>query len=446
MMNQSLGDFDPSICEGYDPVNDSVMQMLDFWIEGIFIVFIAVLGIIFNVGSTVILSLKEMRNSFNLLLIALSTFDTLYLVGSLSESLGKIIGFHSDIQIILIPLLFYPGRMIMMTTSVFMTIAIAMERYVAVHYPLDYNQAMNDERASLIRLLKYVVPVALFSVIFNIPKFLELHITYSSNSSAPQLEATPLRLDANYAIYYNNWTRLLILGIVPFVALVFFNTKIYNDIQVRRRHRCPKFVKRNSDTIENPPKGICTSSPPNANRRKHEDNLATVFLGIVGVFLICHIPRIVLSLHETVVIHDILQCDQMNAGNYMPYWVYILTYISHLLLVVNSSVNSIIYCGLSSRFRKQLLRFLGHYSEKFGFKFQKSSNINLQMSHLPRSRPNFNPIPNCTNNNSHHHLLQQKSFDNSNNSTMAKPTQLLLSKKVDNSPDETLYVSQISQV
>ena len=34
----------------------------------------------------------------------------------------------------------YPGHMIAMTGSVFMTVAIAMERYVAVHYPLDYNQ------------------------------------------------------------------------------------------------------------------------------------------------------------------------------------------------------------------------------------------------------------------------------------------------------------------
>ena len=30
--------------------------------------------------------------------------------------------------------------MIMMTASIFMTVAIAMERYVAVHYPIDYNQ------------------------------------------------------------------------------------------------------------------------------------------------------------------------------------------------------------------------------------------------------------------------------------------------------------------
>jgi hypothetical protein len=41
---------------------------------------------------------------------------------------------------LLFPYFLYPGQTIMMTASIFMTVGIAMERYVAVHYPLDYNQ------------------------------------------------------------------------------------------------------------------------------------------------------------------------------------------------------------------------------------------------------------------------------------------------------------------
>ena len=44
------------------------------------------------------------------------------------------------IHIYLFPYLLYPCQMIMMSASIFMTVAIAMERYVAVHYPIDYNQ------------------------------------------------------------------------------------------------------------------------------------------------------------------------------------------------------------------------------------------------------------------------------------------------------------------
>ena len=34
--------------------------------------------------------------------------------------------------------------MIFMSASIFMTVAIAMERYVAVHYPIDYNQVITN--------------------------------------------------------------------------------------------------------------------------------------------------------------------------------------------------------------------------------------------------------------------------------------------------------------
>ena len=40
----------------------------------------------------------------------------------------------------------------------------------------------------------------------------------------------------DYMLYYNNILRLVVLGILPFVMLVFFNTKIYSDVKVRGYH------------------------------------------------------------------------------------------------------------------------------------------------------------------------------------------------------------------
>jgi hypothetical protein len=65
---------------------------------------------------------------------------------------------------------------------------------------------------------------------------MEAETKYDTNSTdypnEPYLDVTPLRKDPDYAIYYNNWARLAVLGIVPFLLLVYFNTKIYKDIQV----------------------------------------------------------------------------------------------------------------------------------------------------------------------------------------------------------------------
>ena len=140
-----------------------------------------------------------------------------------------------------------------------MTVAIAWERYIAVHYPLDYNQAMNDSHAVRKRLLKYVGPVFALALLFNVPKFFEATVRWmpvapassasggAGNATAPSsplnvlyyepsLEVAALRTHPLYSAY-NNWSRLLVLGILPFCLLVFFNTKIYNDIVERRRRR-----------------------------------------------------------------------------------------------------------------------------------------------------------------------------------------------------------------
>ena len=47
----------------------------------------------------------------------------------------------------------------------------------------DYNQSMNSPEACRRRLMKYLFPVIVFSLIFNIPKFLEAKIVWSPSST-----------------------------------------------------------------------------------------------------------------------------------------------------------------------------------------------------------------------------------------------------------------------
>ena len=41
----------------------------------------------------------------------------------------------------------------------------------------------------------------------------------------------PPRMDQVYVTWYINWARLLVLGLVPFSAISFLNTKIYVAIR-----------------------------------------------------------------------------------------------------------------------------------------------------------------------------------------------------------------------
>ena len=55
-------------------------------------------------------------------------------------------------------------------------------RFVAVHYPLDYNQSANDVGALKIRIMKFMLPVVGLAFMFNTTKFFEAKYTYSEYS------------------------------------------------------------------------------------------------------------------------------------------------------------------------------------------------------------------------------------------------------------------------
>lgn len=256
-------------CPIYGQNDEDFLEAFSFWVEGVLQTGFAILGIVGNIVASLIISRREMRNSFNLMLVSLACFDSTYLFGSILESFRKDFDLQSDTHVVLFPYLLYPLNQMAISASIFMTVAIAWERYIAVHYPLDYNQAMNDSNAIRKRLVKYVGPVLALAFIFNIVKFFEAKVVYAqvaatasdaakasadpavgSFSSSdgvdlldvnsiryvPELHVAELRTHPAYSAYHN-WSRLIVLGIVPFVLLVFFNTKIYKDIRERRKRR-----------------------------------------------------------------------------------------------------------------------------------------------------------------------------------------------------------------
>jgi hypothetical protein len=66
---------------------------------------------------------------------------------------------------------------------------------------------------------------------------------------------------------------------------------------------------------QNPPTAISV----NDSRRKKEDNMAVIFMGFILVFLVCHLPRLLLNIHELFTIENAIKC--MEAGHDgFPLW------------------------------------------------------------------------------------------------------------------------------
>lgn len=421
-------------CPDYD---DEAMKMVDefsFWIEGVTQTIIAILGICGNIVAGFILSRREMRNAFNLLLVTLACFDSTYLFGSILESFRKQFLLVSNVHIILFPYLLYPFNQMAITGSIFMTVAIALERYIAVHYPLDYSQAMHEANALTKRIVKYVSAVIFLSVVFTITRFFEADVIYkytvdpSTNETldyTAHLVPTELRTAPLYTMYFN-WSRLIVLGIIPFIMLVYLNAKIYKDIKARRirrlgargrsgvtnghnggepttmtttvrnvdlkinggkvlnviekngNHEAIELTKPVNTTTSTPTEQqkLCPSPKPthppppsiavNESRRKKEDNMAVIFMGFILVFLVCHLPRLLLNIHELATIRHAMECQEAGEKPF-PLWSQIAISISHVLLVVNSSTNIFIYCFLSSKFRAECAKLYQSICRKLCF-------------------------------------------------------------------------------
>ena len=96
-------------------------------------------------------------------------------------------------------------------------------------------QSMNNVRFSVKRVLKFVIPVTIGSIAFNIPKFFEATYDYEVNMDGIEvvdLKVTELRKHPIYIKYYSTCARLFVNGIIPFIMLIYFNTVIYQDVKV----------------------------------------------------------------------------------------------------------------------------------------------------------------------------------------------------------------------
>ena len=145
-----------------------------------------------------------------------------------------------------------------------------------------------------------------------------------------ELQATELRKDYYYLVYYTGLGRLFFLGIIPLILLAYFNYMIYKGMQL------PSFLSEQENMVE--------------RRRMQESELAIVLIGIVVIFVLTHVLRIFLNIYHMIkVLVETEPC--------YPAWTELASYFNSLLLLLNSSANMIIYCCLNSTFRKYLKQY-----------------------------------------------------------------------------------------
>ena len=145
----------------------------------------------------------------------------------------------------------------------------------------------------------FILPVTLFSICWNIPKFFELKtcyfpIDYENNETntqirniskqdgqsekievLPQVCATELRDSYTYCRDYLLISNFILMAFIPFILLLFLNSLTFRSIRI--------------STINN-------SRTTNRQRRDHR--IAKMFTVIVLIFFLCNTPRMILNIWE----------------------------------------------------------------------------------------------------------------------------------------------------
>lgn len=309
------------ICElVYNPQLEN--NCIEFWVCGVILNIVGVLGILGNVISMIILSRPQMRSSINYLLTGLARCDTVLIISSMLlfgipsiyPYTGHFFGYYNFVYPFISPAMF-PIGMIAQTASIYMTFTVTLERYVAVCHPLRARALCTYGRAKI-----YFIVCVCFALAYNMPRFWEvLNVSYQLPNTTIVLHCvrpSALRRNTTYINIYIHWCYLIVNNIIPFLTLAILNCLIY--MQVKRANRERQRLSRSE---------------------KREIGLATMLLCVVIVFFMLNFLPLVLNISEafySVVDHK-------------------LTKVSNLLITINSSVNFLIYIIFGEKFKRIFL-------------------------------------------------------------------------------------------
>ncbi|KAK6637117.1 hypothetical protein RUM43_010791 [Polyplax serrata] len=347
-MNNSTLEFGNETLKNETFEADESAVLYAFYTNGVLLNVVAFFGIFGNIISMIILSRPQMRSSINYLLIGLARCDIVLIITSIllfglpaiHDKTGLLFTYAYKIYPHIAPVVF-PLALIAQTVTVYLTLTVTLERFVAVCHPLQARSLCTYGRARL-----YVILIIVFATLYNLPRFLEAsreeHFEEEFNTTVYLIRASPLRQNELYISIYVYWLYLLFIYFLPFTFLAVLNAAIYR--QVRRANLERARLSR---------------------LQKKEIGLATMLLCVVIVFFFCNILALVNNLLEAFygVIYDQL------------------VKTSNLLVTINSSVNFVVYVTFGEKFKRLFLKlFCSPFSTFLGTSGRESPDATHDLS------------------------------------------------------------------
>lgn len=301
----------------------------DFGVYSVFGGSLCALGIVGNLISFSVLWRDNSKTATAYILRALAVADSLVLIVAMPlYVLSNVYPYTHwlkpcyDMYLDFVAYL-WPCYLMPYTATIMLTVLVSLNRYFAVCRPYGAQDFCSPTSAR-----KHVTMIAVFSILYNIPRFFEyekLIICTGPNSTQEVFHTSSFAENILYRIIYANVLYFIVMHGGPLLSLAFLNYKLIQALKKRqrRRHEMGKSAKNG-----------------------YQQDITLVLVVVIFVFMFCQTPTFV----DHVLWTAVDEADR-TCGN----WHYYYTAIADLLAILNSSVNFLIYILTSRKFRQLLV-------------------------------------------------------------------------------------------
>lgn len=229
--------------------------------------------------------------------------------------------------------------------TVYLTVLVALHRYVYVCRPEDNGRYSGHRRAKI-----HVALVIAFAFVYNLPRIFEYRLLPVSRESEgkenltqnighvwkvpgengtscwKRMVFTEVGGSIWFQIVYKNVCFYLFMYLIPLALLVMVSIRLLQALR-RRKH-------------------VSARSPLNCKQQKRDDNVTFVLVIVIVLFIVCQTPTVVQRLALALSGSEGLACGH-------PY--YYIERSADYLAVLNTSLNFVVYVMFARSFRHILL-------------------------------------------------------------------------------------------
>ena len=302
-------------------------------LHGYLAAIVCAFGIIANILNIVVLTRRNMISATNCILTGLAVSDGLTMVAYFPFALRFYCLYgteptaeRNNLGAIRFLLFYACFSVVVHTVSIWLTVTLAVFRYIFIKYPRQGTELCSLQRAKIAVFLNFIV-----TLIVCIPNFVTITVQgerENDDSEVLWVVGFKLKTKTDRFIYnFNFWIQAILVKLVPCVGLTILSillVRTMKQAEERRQNLKMKSLKPVKDE---------------SNRDRKTNRTTRMLLSVVVLFLLTEFPQGVLNLLSGVL-------PKFVEEVYGP-----LGDLVDILALINNGINFILYCSMSKQFR-----------------------------------------------------------------------------------------------